>query len=315
MELTIKQWNAGDAGKYMFVRDCESVGGTYCVVGDMGVAPSYVGHFVNHEADVVFVGYSKDGVPRAFTMGKHSDGMLYLGIICGMQGTGSTMLLHFLKYADAEGFNVSLSAMPNVLSYYTRPEFGFEFRKSCSADAEVVDATAIAGKKPPLTLKGISDDPVFGPFLEELHTRGFNVFKGGACKRPTLTSNSIIRNHCSSDGYAMARCPLRGVKSMPTSARPTSAARLISTATLTATATTSKKDKKTFAKPKPRSPRSPSSSKPARTTASKTRTPSSADSPAGAGTKRRRSSRWSRGEIDLKNVLNVGRLRSGSKSR
>jgi hypothetical protein len=211
-------WSKQGGGvKAKFLRDVKSVAEKFCVQGSVGVSPSYAVRYSKNDADVILVGYQEEEA-RAFILATYEEDSLYLGVICGMPGTGKAIMEKFLNFADSQRVNVSLSAMPNVLSYYGRPEFGFKFRKSCDEGAESVDSSSIDGKKPPLNLEEIAHDPFFGPFLVELQTKGFNVVKTGECAKRRLTADDIIKNHCEDDGYTMFRCRVpvaRGSKKSP----------------------------------------------------------------------------------------------------
>jgi len=194
--------------KAKILRDVKSVAEKFCMQGSMGVSPSYAVRYSKNDADVILVGH-EGGKARAFILATYQENSLYLGVICGMPGTGRAIMEKFLNFADKQRLNVSLSAMPNVLSYYGRPEFGFKFRKSCEEGAEVVDSSTIDGKKPPLNLKEIAEDPFFGPLLVKLQKKGFNVMKTGDCAKRSLSAEDIIKNHCFNDGYTMFRCMIK----------------------------------------------------------------------------------------------------------
>jgi hypothetical protein len=200
------------SSKTKILKDVKTVAESYCIQGSVGVSPPYASRYARNDADFILVGYA-DKLPSAFILAKHEDISIYLAVICGKPGTGRTILEEFLRMADKEGVNVSLSAMPNVLSYYGRPEFGFSFRKSCDVNADTVDASVLVGKKPPLTLTDIARDPVFGPFLVELQSKGFNVVKTGECAKRRLSADDIIKHHCEDDGYTMFRCRVQTKKS------------------------------------------------------------------------------------------------------
>ena len=210
MEFRI--WKTKSAEKNKFLKDVRTVSEAYCLQGSVGVSPDYANKYARVEADVIIIGYL-EGAPKAFILAKHEPTSMYLGVICGMPGTGRALMDKFLALADKERENVSLSAMPNVLSYYGRPEFDFAFRKSCDDEEEVVDSSVIAGKKPPATLDEIARDPIFGPFLEKLQEKGFNVAKFGECRKRRLNAEQIIKNHCEDDGYTMFRCKVTSSKS------------------------------------------------------------------------------------------------------
>jgi len=168
-----------------------------------GVTPSYATKYAAEEADLIIVAYYED-IPLAFVLAKNERSSLHLGVICGKPGTGRGIMHKFLEIADSRRKNVSLYSLPSVLAYYTKPEFGFEFRKSCKEKA--LDASAINGKKPPANVEEFAIDPYFGPFLEELQLKGFNVAKTGECNKRHLSAEEIITNHCDGDGYIMFRC-------------------------------------------------------------------------------------------------------------
>ena len=193
----------GESNKDLFLKAVRGIAKKYCLQKGIGVAPTYANRYAREEADFILVG-TVDKVPLAFILAKHEPSSLYLAVVCGAQGTGRTIMDKFLAIADAMRLNVSLSAMPSVLSYYAK--FDFAFRKSCDESAEIVDASSIAGKKPPMNLGDIAADPHFGPILVELQKRGFNVMKDGQCAKKRLSASAIIQHHCEDDGYTMFRC-------------------------------------------------------------------------------------------------------------
>lgn len=209
--MDIKIWSKGERGKTEIVNYVSKISDEFCVIKSeekdefIGVSPSYAKRYAKKDADLILVGLI-DNVGKAFILAKNEETSLYLAVICGSPGTGSKMMDRLLKLADEQHLNVSLSAMPTVLSYYIRPEFGFEFRKSCNEKEHIVNPSNIVGKKPPFSLKKIAKDPYYAPFLEELQAKGFGVVKKGECSKPSLSAEEIIKNHCEDDGYTMFRC-------------------------------------------------------------------------------------------------------------
>lgn len=54
--------------------------------------------------------------PQGFLMANHDDEGLYIDIICALKPFGSLLMEAFLQRADEKGQNVTLSALPTVLT-------------------------------------------------------------------------------------------------------------------------------------------------------------------------------------------------------
>ena len=175
----------------------------------IGVRPKYA-QAEAKKCDIIML-CIVDGKPEGFILASYEDRptpSIYISVICGAPGTGGILLDHFLAFADSENEDVSLSAVASVLGYYSKPRFGFEFRKSCNLHSPKISSAGVVGKKP---LVDIEKDDTFGPFLTLLQDRGFNVTKRGKCKDKTLSLKDILDNVCDEDGYTMFRCTRKHV--------------------------------------------------------------------------------------------------------
>lgn len=215
--MEFQMWTKGSLRKAEFLKWVDEVSDRYCWQGDkqrgVGVRPGYAKDYAKHQADTILIGFSEGG-PSSMILAKKSatSSLIYLAVICAKPGAGAPTLKKFLSFADELHLNVSLAAMPNVLGYYGRPEFGFKFKDSCGMGSQEVDDAPIKGKIPPKKLEDIAGDPVFGQFIQHLHSRGFSVVKKGNCARKTLTASQIIEYGCENDGYMMFRCKYPLVK-------------------------------------------------------------------------------------------------------
>jgi len=185
------------------LKKVQSISKRSCMTKDGGVYPSYATKYAKNKAEIIFIARHDSKAVGFILANMNGVNEIYLAVICSDPGMGGPLIDFFLKYADDRNLSVSLEAMPNVLGFYSKDKYGFQFRQSCSPNAQVIDASPIVGRK----LNGaLTDDSVFSKFIEQLQEHGFNKQKNGNCNKKNLKASEILENHCENDGYTMFRC-------------------------------------------------------------------------------------------------------------
>lgn len=128
---------------------------------------------------------------------------LFVDAACSISSGGGTHLFQIVNaIADAWSASVQLHAVPTALSFYARPDLGFEFRDTCAADAVVVDPLPVRGVRVSDTVSVQRD---LGSFLKTLHVSGLSADPRVACNTRD-SANHIFDRKCYSSGYVMTRC-------------------------------------------------------------------------------------------------------------
>lgn len=136
----------------------------------------------------------------------------YIDVICSCPKTGSFLLNYFIQFSEANSFNaVSLSSLDYVLTFYSRPEFGFKNTKSCQKGTPIfVPGENIKRDMMSPEYKGKVpvEIPVFLEYLETLRHNGFGIVEGQCdpVKNPDLSETDYKKYQCGMNGYMMRRC-------------------------------------------------------------------------------------------------------------
>ena len=175
------------------------------------VSPGYIAEAIKQNSLIMI--FKRDNKPHGFIISSPKRGSgVYLDVICA-KSEGGKFLQYFIDYVESRGYGIiTLSSLPTVLTFY--PKFGFEHRKSCAADAEVVRLPAaieakMAAKKLPKDFEEAYYDDDFRAFMVELHNKGFSTKRDDLCALRDLNEYELGWYECFDDGYKMRRCGTR----------------------------------------------------------------------------------------------------------
>jgi hypothetical protein len=153
-------------------------------------------------------------VPIGFVLARvddHNADSIYIDIICAaISGGGKLLLDSLIEYATHYGKNVSLSALPTVLSYY--PIFKFKHRQSCAPGVETF--VFPRDVKPPPSLLDSYKIPAINNFMITLADHDLaskNDCKGVKRKMEKgkyyrEDPSAFAQENCAQDGFYMMRC-------------------------------------------------------------------------------------------------------------
>jgi len=160
-------------------------------------------------------------IPIGFLLGSkdtHNENTLYVDLICSddkvARGGGRIMLDYLLALADKYTFNVSLSSISTVLSFY--PRFGFHHRKSCSTPIFETPHNILAIRPPKKDTPWPKEtwDQLYD-FMEDLAENDYASTKKEDCKKWKTKHASLKKEdsvqqfkeqECEQDGFYMMRC-------------------------------------------------------------------------------------------------------------
>ncbi len=138
----------------------------------------------------------------------------YIDIICS-KASGKPMLAYIDHVAASLGLSfIKLNALPTVLGYYPKRDFGFKFRKSCLPAAPIVpfEGTAFEAylrTRPPLPKDSYEAYEIkeYMDFMKILHASYLNKKMKGNCNLGAgITKKDIKDGDCGEDGYTMMKC-------------------------------------------------------------------------------------------------------------
>lgn len=147
--------------------------------------------------------------PIGFILARPDPEGVYIDIVCATSN-GRDLLDYFFNYVKLVGYeNITLSSLPNVLSYY--PKLGFKFRASCRGPvlAELPDTIKYRDKKVkpfPKDWREAILDRDYSDFMLYLHSKGLSVNKSGECAKTDLPKSEFEEKECGADGFTMKRC-------------------------------------------------------------------------------------------------------------
>jgi len=149
----------------------------------------------------------RPGAVVGFLLAKYKDAStLYIDLVCSSKKGGGRVLMDAaVHFADTQGMDVALSAVPQVLGMY--PKFRFEHRLSCEQGAEVVHPPAII-KRPALSANLYRDKTLLKHMMT-LSNKGFTGTQdcnGQTFKQTARGRKDFILNECGKDGFYMMRC-------------------------------------------------------------------------------------------------------------
>ena len=138
---------------------------------------------------------------------------IYLDVICTEPGKGTHLLKFFETLAFQNGYAfIQLSSLANVLTYYSSPKLGYEFRTSCNGkpltelSAKLKSRNFKAKPAPRNTASAYKNANYLEFMVHELHPLGLTVSENDDCSENMLNENSFIESDCASDGFTMMRC-------------------------------------------------------------------------------------------------------------
>ncbi len=138
---------------------------------------------------------------------------IYLEIICTEAGKGTPLLKFFEGLAFHNGFGyIKLSSLANVLTYYSNPRLGYEFRKSCDGAALTELSARLKTRDfkikpaPKDTAAAYENSNYIDFMVRDLHTKGLTVDDEGNCGIRPLSKTRFIESDCAADGFTMMRC-------------------------------------------------------------------------------------------------------------
>lgn len=145
-------------------------------------------------------------VPLGFILANPDEEGYYIDVICSIRNT-KDLLTYFINYC--EGSNITLHALPSVLSFY--PKFNFKFRESCDKPIVAQLPEKLAKRNTrinPFPKKSVNayDDEDFSEFMVDLVEKGLAVKKDGDCSKNPITKDEVKRSDCGEDGFIMTRC-------------------------------------------------------------------------------------------------------------
>lgn len=163
-------------------------------------------------------------VPAAFMMGRaHEDNKkeFYIDVICSgarkepyfIRHTGAMLLQAAIQYAKENGYEqVSLSALPHVLTYY--PRLGFAHRPSCDQPSDVQIPERLhekaRNKTLPKTMRDAYDDDDLLDYMSELQFKKYGNYYKADCdtagKTKVVIKKNLKDNRCGDDGFKMRLC-------------------------------------------------------------------------------------------------------------
>lgn len=180
------------------------------------------------ENDVYFVMYTKElkgtrrgdaeeMIPVAFMMASYEDSgtNFYIDVICSKERknkaterhSATYLIRQAVKWARAHKMEqVSLSALPPVLTYY--PRFGFAHRKSCKNVPDIEVPEKLKQRNTPVNprAKSVYDDYELMDYMVRLQDAGYGTRKTDPCVRRPITKQMMKSGQCADDGFKMRYC-------------------------------------------------------------------------------------------------------------
>lgn len=179
------------------------------------VSKWYVSGQIQH-ADILMVMFEYSGQPRegeqgdvrGFILGQFTeDRGTYLDVVCSSK-YGLHLIDYFVILTRQLGMSyIKLNSLPKVLSLY--PRYGFQHRKSCSREAEVVMSPELTKKWRDYHNFSVDDfynDDTALQFMYALHRHGYSADERPECKSRRISLDEFAEHKCALDGFKMRLC-------------------------------------------------------------------------------------------------------------
>lgn len=167
-------------------------------------------------ADILMVMFEYAGQPRegeqgdvrGFILGQFTeDRGTYLDVVCSSK-YGLHLIDYFVILSRQLGMSyIKLNSLPKVLSLY--PRYGFQHRKSCSREAEVVMSPELTKKWRDYHNFSVddfyNDEPAL-QFMYALHRHGYSADERPECKSRRISLDEFTEHKCALDGFTMRLC-------------------------------------------------------------------------------------------------------------
>jgi hypothetical protein len=157
-------------------------------------------------------------VPVAFIMADSYGDELYIDVICSSSNipelnrhSGGLLINTAIDYAKEKQYEqVTLSALPHVLTYY--PRFGFSHRRGCDSPTDVEIPERLKQRIKDRTLPKTSEEAYYDDdmldYMSELQLKQYGNMYNDGCneKNPVLMKKNMKDYQCADNGFKMRYC-------------------------------------------------------------------------------------------------------------